>query len=590
MESVSTMRKTKIVCTIGPASQSPEMLARLMRAGMDVARINMSHGSYDFHAQNIANIRAAALAQGRAVAILVDLQGPKLRVGQMPPEGVLLQSGHSVTLTTEAVTATPELVPVQFKRLPSAVEPGDRVMLDDGLLDLVVESRTDTSVACRVVTGGLLTSNKGINLPKTHVSIASISTKDKEDLAFALSYRVDWIALSFVRRAQDVHDLRELIRQYSDFGRLTPIIAKIEKPEAVDNIAEIVEAADGIMVARGDLGIEVSPEAVPMMQKMIIKLSNKLGKPVITATQMLDSMIRNPRPTRAEASDVANAILDGTDAIMLSGETAVGKYPVEAVETMGRIALETEPHAPFHPPNLGQVKHSISEAVCYAATDTAIMLRASAIIAPTMSGNTARILSHFRSPSPIVAITPNPVVHRQLALYWGVHSLLSRRAPDTDTVIEEAVKTATSAELIHEGDTVVITAGTGGQLVGVTDLIKVYVLDKTLARGLGVGNSRVVGRVRRLEGPLTPEMAVHSDEIIVAHKTDRTFVHVLDHAAGLITAEDGSESHGYLLAAEQGRPALVGVSNLDALQEGQWIVLDAHRGVITNHQGMRFQG
>jgi len=554
---------------------------------MDVARINMSHGTHELHAENIANIRTAAHEIGQAVAILVDLQGPKLRVGKMPAEGILLSAGKQITLTTRDVAATPELAPVQFQRLPSAVAVDDRIMLDDGLLDLVVEAKTDTDVVCRVITGGVLTSNKGINLPKAHLSIASITSKDREDLAFALTHRVDWVALSFVRRAQDVLDLRDLIRQYSEFGRLTPIIAKIEKPEAVDNIAEIVAAADGIMVARGDLGIEVSPEAVPMMQKMIIRLSNKLGKPVITATQMLDSMIRNPRPTRAEASDVANAILDGTDAIMLSGETAVGKYPVEAVETMGRIALETEPHAPFTPPNLTQTEHSISEAVCYAATDTAIMLRASAIIAPTMSGSTARMLSHFRSPSPIVAITPNPVVHRQLALFWGVHSLLSRRAPDTDTVIEEAVKTALEADLIREGDTVVITAGTGGQLVGSTDLIKVYVLHKTLVRGLGVGNTRVVGRVRRLTGPLAADIAVHSDEIIVADKTDRTFVNALTHAAGLVTAEPGSESHGYLLAAEQSRPALVGVTDIEALHDGEWVVLDPHLGVVTNHQGMR---
>lgn len=582
------MQRTKIVCTIGPATQSPDMLVRLIQAGMDVARVNMSHGAHQGHAESIRNIRAASRQAGKAVAIMVDLQGPKLRVGKLPLEGVLLQNGAHVTLTIDDVPATAEMVPVQFKRLPEAVAVGDRVMLDDGLLDLLVESTDEANVHCRVITGGVLTSNKGINLPKAHLSIASITEKDKEDLTFALSQRVDWIALSFVRRAEDVLQLRELISQQCEFGRLTPIVAKIEKPEAVKNIREIVEATDAIMVARGDLGIEVSPEAVPMMQKMIIQLSNQAGKPVITATQMLDSMIRNPRPTRAEASDVANAILDGADAIMLSGETAVGKYPIEAVETMVRIARETEPHARFGPFGLSNDSpHSISEAVCYAATDTAVMLRASAIVAPTMTGSTARILSRFRAPSPIIAITPNPAVQHQLAMFWGVHPLISRRAPDTDTVIEEAVKTVTEAGLVHAGDTMVITAGAGGHWVSDTNLIKVVKLAKVLTRGQGVGQQVVPGRVRRLEGPLTEPVVLQRDEIVVTHKTDRTFVHLLQHAAGLITAEPGPESHGYLLAAEHDLPAVVGIDNIEALQDGDWILLDASKGQVMESQGAR---
>lgn len=581
------MRRTKIVCTIGPATQAPEMLARLIQAGMDVARINMSHGTHETHATNIKSIRSIAQEMGKAVAILVDLQGPKLRVGQMPPEGVLLLPGSTVTLTIDDVPATAERVPVQFKRLPAAVQPNDRIMLDDGLLDLVVESKDEANVNCRVVTGGVLTSNKGINLPKASFSIASITEKDKEDLTFALEQRVDWIALSFVRRAEDVHQLRDLIRQQAEFGRLTPIVAKIEKPEAVENIEEIVAAVDGVMVARGDLGIEVSAEAVPIMQKRIIQLCNQAGKPVITATQMLDSMIRNPRPTRAEASDVANAILDGTDAIMLSGETAVGKYPVEAVETMVRIAAVTESHGQFNRPPSATGNHSVSEAVCYAATDTAVMLRASAIIAPTMSGGTARILSRLRSSSPIIAMTPNPTVQHQLALFWGVYPLLSRRAPDTDTVIHEAVKTAHDAGLIHEGETVVITSGGGGHIVGTTDLIKVYTLARTIVTGTGVGTGSLVGRVRRLEGPLSEDVVVHQDEIVVTTRTDRTFLRELEHAAGLITADGGLNSHGYVLAVEQNLPAIVGVDDIDALREGQWVVLDASNGVALESQGLR---
>ena len=581
------MIRTKIVCTIGPASQDVEVLTDLIRAGMDVARVNMSHGTHELHAENIKSIRTAAARVNKAVAILLDLQGPKLRVGTLPPEGVLLRTGEQVVLTTEDVPATAERVPVQFKRLPKAVEAGQRILLDDGLLDLLVESVENTEVVCRVVTGGVLTSNKGINLPQAHFSIASISSKDKEDLQFGLTQRVDWIALSFVRRAGDVEQLRDLIRASSDFGRLTPIIAKIEKPEAVQNIGEIIAVADGIMVARGDLGIEVSPEAVPMMQKMIIELSNQAGKPVITATQMLDSMIRNPRPTRAEASDVANAILDGTDAIMLSGETAVGKYPIAAVQTMVRIAEETEPHAQPRAGVVGRIKHSISEAVCHAATDTAAMLQANAIIAPTVSGSTARTLSHFRPSSLIIAITPNPAIQHYLSLFWGVYPLLSRRAPDTDTVIEDAVRTAAEAKMVSEGETVVITAGAGGLNAGATDLIKVYVLAKTLARGAGVGSDRVVGRVRRLSSPLPDGIILHHDEIVVTDKTDRTFVRALENAAGLITSEGGQECHSYLLAAEQGLPAVIGAPSLDALHDGDWVVLDAQNGVVFERQGLR---
>lgn len=576
------MLRTKIVCTIGPASREPGILARLIQAGMSVARLNMSHGELEYHAESIQRIRNAAHQVGTAVAILIDLQGPKLRVGQIAGDGVLLQSGQPVRLTTEDITATSERVPVQFKRLPIAVRPGHRILLDDGLLDLVVEAVEDSDVVCRVVTGGVLTSNKGMNLPQADLSIPAITDKDIHHLRFALEQRADWVALSFVRRAEEVLKLKDMIRELSPFGRATPVIAKIEKPEAVDNIDSIIAAADGIMVARGDLGIEASPEAVPMMQKKIIAECNQVGAPVITATQMLDSMIRNPRPTRAEASDVANAILDGTDAIMLSGETAVGKYPVEAVQTMARIAQQVEGQIkPRLALPAGAASYSISDAVCHAATDTVHMLGASAILAPTVGGATARKLAQFRPSCPIIAITPSPVVQHELALYWGVHPLLSRRAPDTDSVIEDAVMTAQGAGLIHEGETVVITAGAIGRLPGATDLIKVYTLARTLVHGQGVGKQVVLGRVRRLEGPLGEDVQVSYDEIVVTSKTDRSFVRALRSAAGLISAEGGEESHCYLLALEIGIPAVVGADKHDSLTDGQWIVLDAERGVVS---------
>ncbi len=478
--------RTKIVCTIGPASRAPEMLRELMLAGMDVARLNFSHGSQSYHGENIERIRAVAAEVGKPVAILTDLQGPKLRVGEMEGEGVPLVSGEKLILTTRHVVGHGGEVPVQYAELPRDVEPGDRILIDDGLLELeVLSTDEETDITCRVITGGLLQTNKGMNLPRASHAIPAITDKDRQDLRFVLEQQVDWVALSFVRNPGEVQELKEMIRELSSARSLTvadspvPVVAKIEKPEAVDDIDGIIEAADAIMVARGDLGVETSPEAVPIVQKMIIAKCNAVGKPVITATQMLDSMMRNPRPTRAEASDVANAILDGTDAIMLSGETAVGKYPLESVRTMVRIAQEAERGgleglARPRPP-LGPVT-SIADAVSHATCATACDLEAAAIITPTISGHTARIISKYRPPCPIIAVTPSPVVQRQLALYWGVHPLLSRRTDSTDETIAGAVRAAQEHGLIKQGDVVVITAGAAGSGPGTTDIMKVQVV------------------------------------------------------------------------------------------------------------------
>jgi pyruvate kinase len=361
------------------------------------------------------------------------------------------------------------------------------------------------------------------------------------------------------------------------------VIAKIEKPEAVDNIDAIIAAADGIMVARGDLGIETSPEAVPMVQKMIIKKCNDMGKPVITATQMLDSMIRNPRPTRAEASDVANAILDGSDAIMLSGETAAGKYPVEAVETMCRIATEVERSQAGHPiQQLARPGRSFAEAVAHASVETAIDLKAAAIVTPTVSGYTARTISRFRPPCPIVAVTPSPIAQRELVLFWGVYPVLSHRAETTDAVIDDAVEAAQAHGYIGEGDVVVITGGTAGSGMGTTNLMKVHLIERVLARGVGLGERRLIGRLRRLEGPVDPKTRIEPDEIVVAACTDRTFVSIIQRAAGLVT-RGGAEpdEHCRLLALELGLPAILDVGDgFDALEDGMEVVMDAKRGVV----------
>jgi pyruvate kinase len=575
--------RTKIVCTIGPASHEPAVLEALMQAGMDVARLNMSHGDAEFHHENIQRIRQLSEKLNNPVAILADLQGPKLRVGSMPEEGVPLAEGENLTLTTEPILGAHGRVPVQYEHLPEAVKPGDSILIDDGLLELKVSDVQGSEIHTLVVTGGVLLSNKGLNLPRASLAIPAITEKDREDLKFAIEEQVDWVALSFVRTAEEVLELKDMIREHSSLGRPTPVIAKIEKPEAVDNIDAIIAAADGIMVARGDLGIEMSTEAVPMIQKTIIIKCNLAGKPVITATQMLDSMIRNPRPTRAEASDVANAILDGSDAIMLSGETAAGKYPVLAVETMARIACETEiaqDELPLReiPAHAGR---SFAEAVAHASVDTATDLSAAAIVAPTVSGETACTIARFRPHCLIVAVTPSPITQRRLNLVWGVYPILAERMETTDQVISDAVEAAQKHGYVGEGDIVIVTGGSVGYGVGTTNLMKVHLIERVLAHGAGVGERRVIGRVRRLTPPFDPSLRVDPDEIAVIPYTDRTCVPILRRVAGLVTGESSQDTHGRQLAVEMGLPAVIGIhESIDVLPDGLQVVLDAKRGVV----------
>jgi pyruvate kinase len=589
------MLRTKIVCTIGPASRSPEMLRELIRSGMNVARLNFSHGGHDIHGENIARIRKASEEAGQPVAILIDLQGPKLRVGEMQGEGVVLNKGEHVILTTRPIIGRPGEIPVQFPTLPQLVAPGDRILMDDGLLEVVVRGIADSKddIHCEVITGGLLKSNKGMNLPHAHSSIPAITEKDKADIHFALDHQADWIALSFVRSAQEVLDLKALICKDCTLGRPTPVIAKIEKPEAMDNIDSIIAAADGIMVARGDLGIEASPEDVPLMQKTMIYKCNKAGVPVITATQMLDSMIRNPRPTRAEASDVANAILDGTDAIMLSGETAAGEYPLEAVRTMGKIAQRTETamlsarwRAPTSPPGAQPHRQpdgtkNIAEAVSHAACETAGDLDAAAIITPTASGHTARMVAKYRPPMPIIAVTPSPMVQRQLCLYWGVYPLLAKRTANTDEMLADAVSAAKAHAFVQPGDLVVMTAGAAGSAPGTTNLIRVQVIERVLAQGTGIGDQSVHGEIRIIGGVPPDVSEVRSSDILALRSTTRELIPLAEKAAGVVVAEGGMASHAAQMAIELGITAIIGVGDAwSTLREHQVVTLDPVRGIV----------
>jgi pyruvate kinase len=469
-------RRTKIVATVGPASEDEAMLLALMEAGADVFRLNFSHGDQASKAVLIQRIRELSRRRQRAVAILGDLQGPKIRTGLMEGGVLKLEAGEEVTITTREVRGAGRLIPTTFRELPRDVHSGDRILLDDGLMELAVLEVADTDIRCRVVVGGLLKDRKGINLPGTAVSAPALTEKDREDLAFCLREGVDWVALSFVRSVADVLELKDLI--FSQKGDLQ-VIAKIEKPQAVDDFDAILEAADGIMVARGDLGVEMSPEKVPLIQKMIIRKCNEAGKPVITATQMLESMIEHPRPTRAETSDVANAILDGTDAVMLSAETASGKYPVEAVSLMVRVARDVEgdpilKSKVFHPIPEVRGYRRLSEAISQAACRVAESSDAAAILAFTQTGSTAAMVAKYRPALPIYAVTPSQAVRRRLALYAGVRSLRVDIEGDTEAQIrsvEEAVLAATS---LKKGDVVVITMGSPVSAPGTTNLMKVH--------------------------------------------------------------------------------------------------------------------
>ncbi len=580
------MLRVKILCTIGPASREIPVLKELIQAGMNVARLNMSHGSQEYHSETIDRIRMLSEEMGKPIAILVDLQGPKLRVGKMQEGGVPLVAGEELVLTTEEIIGEPGRVPIQYHDLPGNVDSGEIILLDDGLLELKVERTTTTEIYTRVVIGGTLNDNKGMNLPHASLDIGAMTDKDREDVKFALDRQADWIALSFVRRASDVQELREILQRDTSFSRVTPIISKIEKPQAVENIDEIIDASDAIMVARGDLGIETSPEAVPMVQKMIIAKCHTVAKPVITATQMLDSMIRNPRPTRAEASDVANAVLDGSDAIMLSGETATGSYPVKSVRTMVKIAEEAE-RVRRQSPQRFVYEHpeifTASGAICHAAMQTAHDVNAKAIVAPTVSGNTAKLIAAFRPRVPVIAVTPSPMVQRRLCLHWGIYSLLTRQFNSTDEVVVGAVSAAQQAGYLDEGDTIILTAGMVGGVRSATNLMMVHSLERVLASGVGIGQREVVGRILRVQPPVNgEEQTVSPQDIIFAEHVDRTCLSLLQRAAGLITTEGGLDSMGAVFAMELNVPALIGVQgHLDQLVDGEPVLLNTNTGQVS---------
>ncbi len=457
------------MCTLGPASSSPERLKELVAAGMDVARLNMSHGDHADHAQNLASVRAAAAAAGRPIGVLADLQGPKIRLGRFAEGKVELVDGAPFTITVDDVAGDVERCSTTYKGLPGDVSAGDAILIDDGRIQLVATEVTATDVVCRVEVGGTASNNKGINLPGVAVSVPAMSDKDTADLRWALRNGVDMIALSFVRSAKDYEQVRTVME---DEGRLVPVVAKIEKPQAVENLDEIIDAFDAFMVARGDLGVELPLEEVPLVQKRIVDAARRWAKPVIVATQMLESMISSPRPTRAEASDVANAILDGADAVMLSGETSVGDYPVVTVQTMARIIVNTEEHALAQIHTIDWDPHTPAGVIAKAAAEVAERVGAKYLIAFTHTGDSARRLSRMRSAIPLLAFTPLEQTQQALTLSWGITSLLTPMVNHTDDMIRQVDAALQGQKMIEHGERVVIVAGSPPGVAGATNMIR----------------------------------------------------------------------------------------------------------------------
>ncbi|MGG4340390.1 pyruvate kinase [Paenibacillus lautus] len=468
------MRKTKIVCTIGPSSESLENTKKLIMAGMNVARLNFSHGDFEEHGNRIKNIRQACEELNKTVAILLDTKGPEIRTGKLEVEPIELVQDEYITLTTEEILGDKNRLSITYKELPQDVQVGSTILIDDGLIGLTVVEIQGSEIRCRIVNGGTIKSKKGVNVPGVAISLPGITEKDANDIVFGIEQGIDFIAASFVRKASDVLEIRELLKKHN--GEHIQIISKIENQQGVDNLDEILEVSDGLMVARGDLGVEIPAEEVPLVQKRMIEKCNLAGKPVITATQMLDSMQRNPRPTRAEASDVANAIFDGTDAIMLSGETAAGKYPVESVLTMSRIAEKAESALNYREMFLKQriaQDTSVTEAISQSVAISALDLNAKAIISSTESGQTARMVSKYRPEAPIVAVTTQDRTMRRLALTWGVTPVKGEQASSTDEMFDYALQGGVKSGLVKEGDLVVITAGVPLGRSGSTNLLKV---------------------------------------------------------------------------------------------------------------------
>ncbi|MGZ9437805.1 pyruvate kinase [Staphylococcus epidermidis] len=577
------MRKTKIVCTIGPASESEEMLEKLMNAGMNVARLNFSHGSHEEHKARIDTIRKVAKRLNKTIGLLLDTKGPEIRTHNMKDGLIVLEKGKEVIVSMNEVEGTPEKFSVTYENLINDVNIGSYILLDDGLVELQVKeiNKDKGEVKCDILNTGELKNKKGVNLPGVKVNLPGITDKDADDIRFGIKENVDFIAASFVRRPSDVLDIRQILEE--EKAEIT-IFPKIENQEGIDNIEEILEVSDGLMVARGDMGVEIPPESVPMVQKDLIRKCNKLGKPVITATQMLDSMQRNPRATRAEASDVANAIYDGTDAVMLSGETAAGQYPEEAVKTMRNIAVSAEAAQDYKKllsDRTKLVETSLVNAIGVSVAHTALNLNVKAIVAATESGSTARTISKYRPHSDIIAVTPSEKTARQCAIVWGVNPVVKEGRKTTDALLNNAVATAVETGRVSNGDLIIITAGVPTGEKGTTNMMKIHLVGDEIAKGQGVGRGSVVGHAIVADSASDLEGKDLSDKVIISNSVDETLVPYVEKAIGLITEENGITSPSAIIGLEKGIPTVVGVEQATKeIKNDMLVTLDASQGKV----------
>ena len=581
MADLDLNRRTKIVATIGPATESAERIRELIQAGATTFRLNFSHGDHSEHAGRMATIRQVAHEMGVHIGILQDLQGPKIRLGRFEEGPITLAKGDHFSLTSKEVRCNQTVATVTYDKLADEVTAGSRILLDDGRVEMRVDrvDIADQTLHCVVTVGGVLSNNKGVNFPDVQLSVRALTQKDRQDLAFGLQQGVDWVALSFVRNPSDMQEIRELIRKH---GFTTPVVAKIEKFEAIDQIDAILPLCDGVMVARGDLGVEMPAEEVPLLQKDLIHKANSLGIPIITATQMLDSMASSPRPTRAEVSDVANAILDGTDAVMLSNETAVGDYPVEAVETMATIARRIERDYPQRPIDT-HLPSTIPNAISGAVSSIARQLNAAAILPLTKSGATAHNVSKFRPSTPILAITSEISVARKLQLVWGVTPLLIETQKSTTATFTLAMGVAQEMGVLKDGDLCVQTAGTLAGVSGSTDLIKVGIVSAVLGRGTGIGSGSISGKVR-IAHTSSDCARLEPGEILVASDTNADYLDAFREAAAIITECGGEDSHAAVIARRLSLNAITGVANATRdLREGEVVTLHIKEGAV--HRG-----
>jgi len=575
------IKKTKIICTLGPSTDKPGILESLLEAGMNISRFNFSHGSHEEQGMRIGMLRTASKQLNKNIALLLDTKGPEIRLGKFVNGKIQLKIGQAFTLTSKEILGTVKMASVNYKSLPQEVAAGNTILLSDGLVSLHVDDVIGDEIITTVQNSGEISDRKRVAVPGVSLNLPFLSEEDKADILFGVNQDMDFIAASFVQCAADIIEIRKLLE---DANGQMEIIAKIENAEGVKNIDEILKVADGIMVARGDLGVEIPAEEVPIVQKILIEKCNKAGKPVITATQMLESMMINPRPTRAEASDIANAILDGTDCIMLSGETASGCYPVETLQTMVRIAMRTEESLKYNTLLLSKgmtLQNTTTDAISHATVQIAYELNAAAVITATEHGHTARMVSKYRPQANIIAVTPHEKTLRRMMLFWGVQPVLGVTTKNSDEMVQNATAKSVEQGLVNEGDLVIVTAGVPAGMSGTTNMIRVHVVGSVLLRGVGIGQRSVSGKICIAHSIKEVKSKFRPGDILVVTGIDEETAVYASQAAAIIAEEGGLTSNAAIVGISAGIPTIIGVDGaVKRLQDGMLVTVDGARGLI----------